>query len=122
MLYNILVGLYTKMRKEDGMKEKPVSMTKLRVSRGKLKVMKCDTCKKEFLAGGVKIEEQCVTPWTKETGAVDAEEIMVTYFRCPHCLHAYVVTIDNDETLAMRNGYQLLANRLAKDIQSKRRP
>jgi predicted Rdx family selenoprotein len=73
--------------------------------RSALKVTYCDECRKEWILTSNDIKQQKMSP--------KGEEIVLTYFVCPHCGKIYPICIDNVQTVQMKSQIEAQVNKLA---------
>lgn len=56
------------------------------------KIIVCDECKSEFFLKSVEIKESAIE--------IGGQELLVTYFKCPHCDKLYRITVKDDTYFA----------------------
>lgn len=56
------------------------------------KIIVCDECKNEFFLKSVEIKESAIE--------ISGQELLVTYFKCPHCGKLYRITVKDDTYFA----------------------
>lgn len=52
------------------------------------KIIVCDECKSEFFLKSVEIKESAIE--------IGGQELLVSYFKCPHCDKLYRITVKDD--------------------------
>lgn len=71
------------------------------------KIISCDECGKSWVFKETSTQKDKIT--------IKGVHLQVTYFTCPYCNKLYVVSIDNNETLQLRQKLLLETKRITKD-------
>ncbi len=71
------------------------------------KIISCDECGKSWVFQETSTQKDRIT--------IKGVHLQVTYFTCPHCNKLYVICIDDNETLQLRQKLLLETKRITKD-------